>query len=64
MPDDPNTFKYRVWQLVVSGPFEYFIMTMIALNTLILMMKVGKDCAEKQPKCNDYIQNKHASLLL
>ncbi|KAM7535837.1 hypothetical protein Aperf_G00000089186 [Anoplocephala perfoliata] len=39
MPEDPKSFKYRIWQLVVSGPFEYFIMTMIALNTLILMMK-------------------------
>ncbi|VDM20050.1 unnamed protein product [Hydatigera taeniaeformis] len=39
MPGDPKSFKYRIWQLVVSGPFEYFIMTMIALNTLILMMK-------------------------
>uniref|UniRef100_A0A158QEI6 EF-hand domain-containing protein n=1 Tax=Hymenolepis diminuta TaxID=6216 RepID=A0A158QEI6_HYMDI len=39
MPEDPKSLKYRIWQLVVSGPFEYFIMTMIALNTLILMMK-------------------------
>ncbi|CDI97593.2 voltage dependent calcium channel [Echinococcus multilocularis] len=39
MPEDSKSFKYRIWQLVVSGPFEYFIMIMIALNTLILMMK-------------------------
>ncbi|KAL5968871.1 Voltage-dependent calcium channel type A subunit alpha-1, partial [Taenia solium] len=39
MPEDSKSLKYRIWQLVVSGPFEYFIMTMIALNTLILMMK-------------------------
>ncbi|VDL92504.1 unnamed protein product [Schistocephalus solidus] len=42
MPEDVKSFQYRVWQLVVSGPFEYFIMTMIALNTLILMMKYHK----------------------
>ncbi|VDK69064.1 unnamed protein product [Dibothriocephalus latus] len=42
MPEDIKSFQYRAWQLVVSGPFEYFIMTMIALNTLILMMKYHK----------------------
>jgi len=42
MPEDPNTWQYRVWRLVDSRPFEYFIMLLIALNTLILMMKVGQ----------------------
>ena len=41
MPEDPNTWQYRIWRIVDSSPFEYFIMTLIALNTLILMMKVG-----------------------
>ena len=40
MPKDKESLKYRIWKLVVSSPFEYFIMVMIALNTLILMMKV------------------------
>lgn len=40
MPKDTHSVKYRIWRLVVSTPFEYFIMVMIALNTLILMMKV------------------------
>uniref|UniRef100_A0A1I8G0I3 EF-hand domain-containing protein n=1 Tax=Macrostomum lignano TaxID=282301 RepID=A0A1I8G0I3_9PLAT len=39
MPKNKNSIKYRIWRLVVSTPFEYFIMVMIALNTLILMMK-------------------------
>ncbi|XP_048587790.1 voltage-dependent P/Q-type calcium channel subunit alpha-1A isoform X2 [Nematostella vectensis] len=39
MPENPNTIQYRVWKIVDSRPFEYFIMTLIALNTLILMMK-------------------------
>ncbi|VEL35225.1 unnamed protein product [Protopolystoma xenopodis] len=39
MPKDRRSMKYRIWQLVVSTPFEYYIMVMIALNTLILMMK-------------------------
>ena len=40
MPEDPNTWQYRIWRIVDSRPFEYFIMLLIALNTLILMMKV------------------------
>ena len=42
MPEDPNTWQYRVWKIVDSRPFEYFIMLLIALNTLILTMKVGE----------------------
>lgn len=29
-----------MWQFVVSPPFEYSIMALIALNTIVLMMKV------------------------
>ncbi|XP_070531532.1 voltage-dependent calcium channel type A subunit alpha-1-like [Ptychodera flava] len=39
MPTNKNSIKFRIWQLVVSTYFEYFIMTLIALNTVILMMK-------------------------
>ncbi|CAN0179073.1 unnamed protein product [Lampetra fluviatilis] len=39
MPQNRNTFQYRMWKFVVSPPFEYFIMAMIALNTIVLMMK-------------------------
>ncbi|CAB3257221.1 unnamed protein product [Arctia plantaginis] len=39
MPSRRTSLKYRVWKLVVSSPFEYFIMTLIVLNTLLLMMK-------------------------
>ncbi|PFX23935.1 Voltage-dependent calcium channel type A subunit alpha-1 [Stylophora pistillata] len=39
MPEDPNTWQYRIWTIVDSRPFEYFIMLLIALNTLILTMK-------------------------
>ncbi len=41
MPKDKKSWKYRIWRLFVSNPFEYYIMVMIALNTLILMMKVS-----------------------
>uniref|UniRef100_A0A8C0F411 Voltage-dependent R-type calcium channel subunit alpha n=1 Tax=Bubo bubo TaxID=30461 RepID=A0A8C0F411_BUBBB len=34
-----HTFQYRVWHFVVSPSFEYTIMAMIALNTVVLMMK-------------------------
>jgi hypothetical protein len=40
MPSKRNSFKYKVWRIVVSTPFEYFIMILIVLNTLLLMMKV------------------------
>ncbi|GAA54580.1 voltage-dependent calcium channel type A subunit alpha-1 [Clonorchis sinensis] len=39
MPKDRNSLKYRIWRLVVSTPFECYIMVMIAINTLVLMMK-------------------------
>ncbi|CAH2068329.1 unnamed protein product, partial [Iphiclides podalirius] len=39
MPSKRGSFKYKVWRIVVSTPFEYFIMTLIVLNTLLLMMK-------------------------
>ncbi|CAL8106991.1 unnamed protein product [Calicophoron daubneyi] len=39
MPQNAGSVKYRIWRLVVSSPFEYYIMMMIALNTLTLMMK-------------------------
>lgn len=42
MPKNRNSFKYKVWRIVVSTPFEYFIMMLIVFNTLLLMMKVGK----------------------
>ncbi|XP_025112114.1 voltage-dependent calcium channel type A subunit alpha-1-like isoform X8 [Pomacea canaliculata] len=39
MPRNRNSIKYKIWQLVVSPKFEYFIMIMITLNTVFLMMK-------------------------
>uniref|UniRef100_UPI00063C4033 LOW QUALITY PROTEIN: voltage-dependent N-type calcium channel subunit alpha-1B-like n=1 Tax=Odobenus rosmarus divergens TaxID=9708 RepID=UPI00063C4033 len=39
MPQDKQSFHYKKWTFVVSPPFEYFIMAMIALNTVVLMMK-------------------------
>lgn len=40
MPQNKQSFQYKTWTFVVSPPFEYFIMAMIALNTVVLMMKV------------------------
>ncbi|CAJ0597796.1 unnamed protein product [Cylicocyclus nassatus] len=39
VPEDKNSVRYRIWKLVTSAPFEYFIMAMICCNTIILMMK-------------------------
>lgn len=41
MPQNKQSFQYRMWQFVVSPPFEYTIMALIALNTIVLMMKVS-----------------------
>ncbi|KRX80625.1 Voltage-dependent calcium channel type A subunit alpha-1 [Trichinella sp. T6] len=38
IPEDKDSIKYHIWKMVVSTPFEYFIMAMICLNTIILMM--------------------------
>ncbi|XP_050473470.1 voltage-dependent calcium channel type A subunit alpha-1 isoform X16 [Bombus huntii] len=39
MPKERNSVKYKIWRIVVSTPFEYFIMGLIVLNTVLLMMK-------------------------
>ncbi|XP_072309317.1 voltage-dependent N-type calcium channel subunit alpha-1B-like [Eucyclogobius newberryi] len=39
MPDNKQSYQYKLWKFVVSPPFEYAIMTIIALNTVVLMMK-------------------------
>ena len=41
MPKEIDSLKYKIWRVVVSTPFEYFIMTLIVLNTILLMMKVS-----------------------
>ena len=42
MPEEMDSFKYKIWRVVVSTPFEYFIMALIVLNTILLMMKVSQ----------------------
>nr|XP_012422555.1 PREDICTED: voltage-dependent R-type calcium channel subunit alpha-1E-like [Odobenus rosmarus divergens] len=39
MPQDKQSFQYKALTFVVSPPFKYFIIAMIALNTVVLMMK-------------------------
>ncbi|GFS56588.1 voltage-dependent calcium channel type A subunit alpha-1 [Trichonephila inaurata madagascariensis] len=40
MPPNKEGVKYRIWVMVDSTPFEYFIMLLIVCNTLLLMMKI------------------------
>ena len=40
MPQNRQTFQYRLWHFVVSPSFENTVLVMIALNTVVLMMKV------------------------
>ncbi|XP_042894573.2 voltage-dependent calcium channel type A subunit alpha-1 [Parasteatoda tepidariorum] len=39
MPPNKSGVKYRIWLMVDSTIFEYFIMLLIVCNTLLLMMK-------------------------
>lgn len=41
IPPKRKKYKYKIWKMVVSTPFDYFIMLLIVLNTLLLMMKVN-----------------------
>ncbi|XP_041908714.1 voltage-dependent N-type calcium channel subunit alpha-1B [Corvus kubaryi] len=53
MPQNKQSFQYKMWKFVVSPPFEYFIMVMIALNTIVLMMKFydAPEAYEEMLKC-------------
>lgn len=50
MPQNRHTFQYRLWHFVVSPSFEYTVLAMIALNTIVLMMKVRIMKREKKEK--------------
>ncbi|XP_030647627.1 voltage-dependent R-type calcium channel subunit alpha-1E [Chanos chanos] len=39
MPKNRQTLQYRLWHFVVSPSFEYTVLVLIALNTVVLMMK-------------------------
>ncbi|OWK11614.1 CACNA1A, partial [Cervus elaphus hippelaphus] len=45
MPQNKQSFQYRMWQFVVSPPFEYTIMAMIALNTIFYGASVAYENA-------------------
>ncbi|XP_055550029.1 voltage-dependent calcium channel type A subunit alpha-1-like isoform X9 [Wyeomyia smithii] len=52
IPTKHSGFKYTVWRIVVSAPFEYFIMTLIVFNTLLLMMK----CHDQNKKLENFMK--------
>ena len=41
VPRDTKGIQHRIWTLVNSWPFDFFIMFIIALNTIVLMTKVS-----------------------
>ena len=51
MPKDSRSFQYKVWKLIMSKTFEYIILLMIGLNTIVLMMKVSQN----RPLTNFYV---------
>ena len=42
MPADHKSLQYKVWVIVMSKPFDTFILVLIALNTGVLMSQVGR----------------------
>ncbi|XP_041788715.1 voltage-dependent calcium channel type A subunit alpha-1-like isoform X3 [Anopheles merus] len=52
IPTKHSGFKYTVWRIIVSAPFEYFIMTLIVFNTLLLMMK----CHDQNKKLENFMK--------
>ncbi|KAJ8300550.1 hypothetical protein KUTeg_022069 [Tegillarca granosa] len=55
MPTNKNSAKYRIWKLVVSPKFEYFVMILIALNTVVLMMKISNHTEENKTPPMRYV---------
>ncbi|EDV27941.1 uncharacterized protein TRIADDRAFT_53006 [Trichoplax adhaerens] len=39
MPKDKKSYAYKVWRIVTSTPFEFIIMVLIIVNTIVLMME-------------------------
>ncbi|KAG1668868.1 Voltage-dependent calcium channel type A subunit alpha-1 [Nymphon striatum] len=71
MPKNKDSIKYKVWRIVVSTPFEYFIMTLIVFNTLLLMMKsenaifsVSCGNSSKMPKVQNVLLILHCHIIL
>lgn len=50
MPQNRHTFQYRLWHFVVSPSFEYTVLAMIALNTIVLLMKVRRKERKKKER--------------
>lgn len=65
MPNKRNSFKYKIWRIVVSTPFEYLIMMLIVFNTLLLMMKVCDElCFYRCVEGRSYFDVAHLHTLL
>ena len=41
MPEDVKSWEYKAWALIESNPWEVVIMSLISLNTLVLMIEVS-----------------------
>ncbi|CAK8675301.1 unnamed protein product [Clavelina lepadiformis] len=42
MPEDKRSLQYQVWKVVISPVFEWIIMGLIVLNTIVLMLKYNQ----------------------
>ncbi|KAI1305266.1 Voltage-dependent calcium channel type A subunit alpha-1 [Halotydeus destructor] len=50
MPKNKDSYKFKIWRVVVSTAFEYFIMSLIVMNTVLLMMKYYRQSDEYTTK--------------
>ena len=64
MPEERVGVRYRLWRIVESTPFEYFIMTLIVFNTILLMMKVHHGSLLRNPFVREKTYPKCQPLLL
>lgn len=62
MPQNRDGICYKVWNVVDSKPFEIAIMTLIALNAVVLMLSVSFTYFTPSIKGN--VRFKHVNTLL
>ena len=41
MPEDESSGQFKVWEIIESNTWEITIMSLISLNTLLLMVEVS-----------------------
>ena len=40
MPEDVTSLKYKVWELIESRCWEFFVVVLVALNSAAMLLEV------------------------